>query len=200
MLETSFGNEKVKTQLQSALDNKRLPQALLFYGPKGVGKKAFAISLATHLLEDRTHLIGKNAHPDLHQLSPKEQGYSIERIRSFCFEIHKPPFLAKKKVAIFHEADELSTISQNALLKTLEEPPLDTTFLFLTSNRAKILPTIISRTSPFPFQKPREQDLIVYLTSHFGISTKEAKRGVRLSGGSIQQAEAIAQNQEKLLP
>jgi Cdc6-like AAA superfamily ATPase len=122
-------------------------QVLLFHGPRGIGKSAFALDLARTLLKS-----SKEQHPDLHILHPDSESdqHPIATIRQLIAETHLPPFEAPCKVFIIHDVEKMLPTSSNALLKTLEEPPSDTRFILITADPASLLPTILSRCSRVP--------------------------------------------------
>ncbi len=193
-------NRQIKKRLEEAVFNKTLPQVLLFHGPKGVGKSACARSLAAKILDDTAGRVLQNTHPDLQELSSQEQGYAIEAVRAFCASTSTPPFLASRKVALFHEADQLSIPAQNALLKTLEEPSSGMIFFLITEKKAALLPTILSRSACFAFQKMGEAEGVCTLLSSDQISPREAKRAWRLADGSLLEAQKILEGKNLLLP
>ena len=122
-------------------------QVLLFHGPRGIGKGAFALQLARTLLKT-----SKEQHPDLHILHPDSESdqHPIASIRQLIAETQLPPFEAPCKVFILHDAEKMLPTSSNALLKTLEEPPADTRFFLITTEPAALLPTVLSRCSKVP--------------------------------------------------
>lgn len=141
-----IGHESIKRYLEKAILENRLPQALLFSGPCGLGKKTLALALAEVLLEKRTRF-------DLHFMQPEGKSalYSIDKIREVIQKDQKAPFEAKGKVFILKEAQRMLPSSANALLKTLEEPASDSTFLLLSEHPKEMLPTILSRVVHLKF-------------------------------------------------
>jgi len=131
-------NEQIETYLQRGLENETLHHTLLFSGPKRV-------ELAEMLI---LKIIGRRAdHPDLHIYQPEGKAglHSIESVRALIEEIHKPPFEASRKLFLIHSAERMLLASANALLKTLEEPELDSTILLLSEKPELLLPTLVSR-------------------------------------------------------
>jgi DNA polymerase III delta prime subunit len=147
MFENILGNELVKTYLERGLQEGILAQTLLFTGPEGVGKALFAETLAGHLLR-------KKNSPDLHLLAPEGKSglYAIDTIREMIEKEHAAPFEGPGKVFILKDVDRMQPASANALLKTLEEPSPDTTFILISSHPKEMLPTILSRCSILNFQ------------------------------------------------
>lgn len=144
MFTSLYGNEAVKAYLARAFREEKLPQTLLFEGVEGVGKSLFAHALARQLLGGEKAL---ELHPDFHVLRPEGKSglHPIDELRKFTHQVYEAPFEADRKVFVIYDAERMQPPSANALLKTLEEPPLDTTIILLTSRVREILPTILSR-------------------------------------------------------
>lgn len=174
-----IGNGGAKAILDSLTEQKKLPPVLLFHGPLGVGKKLFAKALAEKLVEKV-----KKDHPDVHILSPegKNPQHPIQAIRKLIEEAAMPPFEAPCKVFIIDDAEKMLATSSNALLKTLEEPPLDTYIFLICSDPDALLSTVVSRCRKIPFF-PIPEDQIIPLLKH-----TDAKRIAYLSQGSIAKA------------
>jgi len=158
------GQAAAKKWLTVALESGNLPQALIFAGPKGVGRKT-----ATKVLADYLHDQGgpssavqqnrdnKN-HPDtfwysqiLDEVSKKETREWIDAMREMIRRVSLSPMVSKFKVAIIDDAQKLNSEAQNALLKTLEEPRSDTVIILIVPNEEALLPTIVSRAQVVRF-------------------------------------------------
>ena len=191
MFDHLAGNEPIKSYLTKAFQEKRLAQTLLFSGREGVGKSLFAKELAAHLLESKPEKITQENHPDLHVLRPEGKSglYAIEAIREMIDQEHSAPFEAPAKVFILEEAHRMQPAAANALLKTLEEPAPDTTFILLSSSIQEMLPTILSRCTTLAFQ-PLSEEAIAPLLEAKGHSRRFAK----LSSGSVGMAFELAVN------
>jgi len=186
MFESIFGNEPIKAYLRKAVQDHCLPQTLLFSGPDGIGKKLFARALAAELL-------GAENSPDLHLVGPEGKSglYAIDTLREMIDKEHAAPFEAPGKVFILEDADRMQPASANALLKTLEEPTSDTTFILLTNSHQEILPTILSRCVILSFQSLTE-GAIESLLKAKGHPAHFAK----LSHGSAGRAFELAEHPE----
>lgn len=186
MFQHILGNESLKAYLQKAILENKLPQTLLLTGPEGVGKSLFARALAAFLL-------GSERSPDLHILEPEGKSglYAIDTLRDMIDKEHAAPFEAPGKVFILADADRMQPASANALLKTLEEPTADTTFILLSSNPQEILPTILSRCVLLAFQ-PLSEEMIGTLLAAKGYPIRLAK----LAHGSIGRAFELAEQPE----
>lgn len=191
-----LGNEPIKTYLTRAVASEQLHHTILMSGPDGVGKALFAKWLSCLLLNAPWERLEKENHPDLHLLRPegKSGTHLVEQLREMIEEVHRPPFEAKRKVFIIHEAERMIPAAANMLLKTLEEPDLDCQILLLSSAPNEILPTILSRCIHLMFQ-PIPKDLIAhYLQEKYSIPEPRAQLLSRLSNGSLGHALSLYQN------
>ncbi|MFA5250081.1 MAG: AAA family ATPase [Parachlamydiales bacterium] len=200
LFEEIIGNEPIKAYLKNALQKKNLPNTLLFSGPEGVGKTLFAKALALHLLYPETEEKEKIArridslnHPDFTLLEPegKTSAHSIASIRNLIEMVRLSPFEAQAKVFVISHAERMPAVSANALLKTLEEPNLDSYIILVTSKEEELLATILSRSIKLHFKAIGEQELQALL-KRWGKTDSEAKRLAQLSHGSIARASEIA--------
>lgn len=181
-----LGNEKAKKYLLSMLEKEKVGQLLLFSGIEGIGKSLFAEHFAKKLL-NADSLIN---HPDFYIYRPEGKlgMHSIESIRTMCEKVYLPPFLASKKIFVIHAAERMLPSSANALLKTFEEPSLNTLIILLSSNKRALLPTILSRCRAVRFL-PIEQELIVeFLIKNCNKTESEADEIAAKAFGSIGKA------------
>ena len=199
LFEDIIGNDYVKVYLKKALEKNALGNSLLFSGIEGIGKSLFAKALAVNLMkipEDDVSSIRKintETHPDLHVLRPegKVSLHSISSIRDLIETISLAPFEAKAKVFIILEAHRMLPSSFNALLKTLEEPFLDSYIILITSKEQELLPTITSRCIKLKFS-PLTDSEIVSLLERWGKTQAESKRIASFAQGSISRASEIS--------
>jgi DNA polymerase-3 subunit delta' len=182
-----LGNEKIKSYLKRSLEENSLNNTLLFLGPEGIGKGLFAKALAKDLLEVDEKRIDQETHPDYTAIYPDPNSglHSIEKIRFLIEEVYKPPFEAKGKVFVIHDAQNMLASSANALLKTLEEPTPDTTIVLLASSKEALLPTIVSRCKVFAFDALLEKDIKEYLTTNLSIEEQKASLFAKRAEGSL---------------
>lgn len=194
--ESILGNDPVKHLLKSAIQKNALPNTLLFHGMQGIGKSLFAEAVAKVLLDPHSNSskrIKEGNHPDLHVYLPegKSNLHSIASMRAFSDEVFSSPFESKRKVFIIHDAERMLPAAANALLKTLEEPLLDTTIILISSQPGSLLPTILSRSAKFSFAPLSEKEIEAYLIQN-GIL--QAKGLARLSFGSLGNALFLAKD------
>lgn len=186
MFSQLLGNDPIKVYLTKAIKENRLAQTLLFAGPDGIGKSLFAKGVAKALL-------GRDNSPDLHIYTPQGKSglYAIDTLREMIDKEHIAPFEATQKVFLLEDVERMQPASANALLKTLEEPTSETTFILLTSEPQELLPTILSRCTVLNFQ-PLPEEAISSLLSAKGHSIRFAK----LAHGSAGKAFELAEHPE----
>lgn len=152
---------RVRDFLAHAVASGRASHAYLFLGAPGSGKLDAAWALAQQLLCgeggcgacDDCVRVARHTHPDVHYYAPESAtGYLIDQTRALLEEVALAPIRAKRKVYIIDRAEQLRANTANALLKTLEEPPENVTFILLGSSAEVILPTIASRCQCVPFR------------------------------------------------
>lgn len=196
-------------QVQARLADDRLPHALLITGERGVGKRAWAESVAALLLceQRRTDeaglpvacgrckqcdLMSAASHPDLRVYAPeKSRMVKVDQIRALSTFAVASPQVAHHKVAIIDRADQLNINAANALLKTLEEPLPDVTLMLLQESGRPVLPTIRSRCQALTVPVPERSQAERWLVSHLSAteaetppSVEEVNKALMLSGNA----------------
>ena len=173
--ETVVGQAHITTALQYAIKNNQLAQALLFCGPRGVGKTTCARILAKTINESAFPKENKTfeqlANFNIYELDAASNN-SVDDIRGLVEQVRYPPQQGKFKVYIIDEVHMLSNQAFNAFLKTLEEPPKYVIFILATTEKHKILPTILSRCQIFDFKRITIADIadqLVHIAQAEGI-------------------------------
>ena len=169
------GQDSITSTLQNAIKNNHLAQAFLFTGPRGIGKTTCARILAKIIncenLTDELEPCNKcesctsfnnNASFNIHELDAASNN-SVDDIRNLVEQVRIPPQVGNYKVYIIDEVHMLSQSAFNAFLKTLEEPPPYAKFILATTEKHKIIPTILSRCQIFDFKRISVDNITDYL-------------------------------------
>jgi DNA polymerase-3 subunit gamma/tau len=161
--EDVVGQESITQTLENAIAKDHLAQALLFCGPRGVGKTTCARILAKKINDsDETATKDNDFAFNIFELDAASNN-SVEDIRNLIDQVRIPPQVGKYKVYIIDEVHMLSQAAFNAFLKTLEEPPAHAIFILATTEKHKIIPTILSRCQIFDFKRIGVTDAKNYL-------------------------------------
>lgn len=185
---TVVGQSHITTTLKNAINNNQLAHAFLFCGPRGVGKTTCARILAKTInCENRTKdgeacntcnscvTFDNGSSLNIHELDAASNN-SVDDIRSLVEQVRFAPQAGKYKVYIVDEVHMLSASAFNAFLKTLEEPPPYAIFILATTEKHKILPTILSRCQIFDFKRITINDTIEHLQEICGKEKIEAEK------------------------
>ena len=205
--ENILGQREPKRRLRRLLETDRLPHALLFSGPEGVGKRRTAEALAAALLCsspaaghpcgtcESCRAFSRGIHPDFFFVVPEAVGKGarsirIEAMRALGSALARPPELAPRQVALIDDAQRMNEAAANSFLKTLEEPTGDVVFLLVTGMRAALLDTVVSRCLEIPFGPLALPELSEVLRRH-GVEAEEAAALAALADGSAGRALAL---------
>lgn len=167
------GQEHITTTLKNAIDTNKLAQALLFCGPRGVGKTTCA-RIVARLINGFDENAAANS-LNIFELDAASNN-SVEDIRNLIDQVRYPPQFGKFKVYIIDEVHMLSNSAFNAFLKTLEEPPSYAIFILATTEKHKVIPTILSRCQIFDFNRIQINDIADHLkqiAKHEGIPAED---------------------------
>ncbi len=169
------GQKSITTTLKNAIQNNHMAHAYLFCGPRGVGKTTCARIFAKtincqNLLNDTEPCnecescvsFNNDRSYNIHELDAASNN-TVDDIRNLIDQVRIPPQLGKYSVYIIDEVHMLSTSAFNAFLKTLEEPPAHAIFILATTEKHKILPTILSRCQIFNFSRITVEDAVEHL-------------------------------------
>ncbi|MFH4969130.1 DNA polymerase III subunit gamma/tau [Gaetbulibacter sp. M240] len=156
------GQQAITNTLLNAIENNHLAQALLFTGPRGVGKTTCARILAKMINSEGRDSGDEDYAFNIFELDAASNN-SVDDIRNLTDQVRIPPQVGKYKVYIIDEVHMLSQSAFNAFLKTLEEPPKHCVFILATTEKHKIIPTILSRCQIFDFKRITVKDAKKYL-------------------------------------
>ncbi len=172
---TVVGQKAITSTLKNAIKNSHLAQAFLFCGPRGVGKTTCARILAKTIncfnITENTEAcdqcescvsFNENASFNIHELDAASNN-SVDDIRNLVDQVRFAPQVGRYSIYIIDEVHMLSSAAFNAFLKTLEEPPKHAIFILATTERHKIIPTILSRCQIYDFKRIQITDMVDYL-------------------------------------
>jgi DNA polymerase III subunit delta' len=192
------GHEHLLELLASAASRGSLPPSLIFAGPEGVGKRMAAVALAQFVNcsnpaeRDACGLcasctrIARTVHADVLIVEPGDTGsIKVDQVRDAIERTGYRPFEGRRRVVIIDNADAMLVEAQNALLKTLEEPPSGSMFVVVTSRPDVLLPTVRSRCQRLRFGRLPAQDIVTVLTRDHGYSSADANASASAADGSI---------------
>jgi DNA polymerase III subunit delta' len=192
-----FGHDKPLAVLKRALQSDRLAHAYLFLGPEGVGKKtvALAFTRAVHCREVAGDFCGRcteclrianGNHPDVRVLEPAagKKEINIGQIRDLERELSFRPFSGKRKVAVVDPAPLMNAAAQNAMLKTLEEPPGRSLIILIAGGTGGLLPTLVSRCLRLIFNPLSPEAVSDFLVSYKGMDRDRAMILAGLAAGN----------------
>lgn len=204
-------------QLEAQIAQGLAPQALLLFGPAGLGKRELAAWLVRRLLpdvltrateiDDGDDPLPRLAHPDLHLVAPEEgsRGIAVDQVRELIARLQLTSHRQGRKIAVIQPAETMTHAACNSLLKTLEEPPGNTTLILVSQSAARLPATIMSRCQRLRLVAPPTADALEWLCGResrndwaelLGWAGGAPLLAVRLA--STGQAEAAAALQEDL--
>ena len=212
-----IGNKPASETLRRLVAAGRVPNALLFAGPEGVGKKQFALELARSLMcsscesgaacgecavckrvgefsipkfekGEHSEFVFFSQHPDVGIVVPYNRNLRVGAIRALEVEANYLPYEAGVRVFVVDDADKMNDAASNALLKTLEEPPATSHIILIASRADSLLPTILSRCQVIRFAPVEAAELEKHLMSTEQFSSEDAALAARVSGGSVGRA------------
>ncbi len=204
-----IGHQHLIEHLQSAITMGKVSHAYIFDGEKGSGKNFLASAFAAALQCEKKGIdaCGEctsckqaegNNHPDIIRIThEKPNTISVDDIRQqLCGDIMIKPYKGPYKIYIIDEAQKLNVQAQNALLKTIEEPPAYAVILLLTTNAQSFLPTILSRCVTLSLKPVRDSLVRKYLMEQVHIPDYQADICVSFAQGNIGKAKRLAMSEE----
>jgi len=202
------GHRSVIELLARAVARQALPPSLIFAGPEGVGKRRTALALAQALNCEHPQTtaaggtdacgrcasctrIARGVHADILIIEPGDSGsIKVDQVREAIDRAAYRPFEGRRRLVMVDEADALQSEAQNALLKTLEEPPAASVFVLITARPDVLLPTVRSRCQRIRFGPLSPQDVASVLMGEHGLAAAEAQAAAAAADGSVGRALA----------
>jgi DNA polymerase-3 subunit delta' len=204
-----IGHEQIIEHLRNAIALDKVSHAYIFNGPDGSGKmmlaEAFAMALQCESEGEKPCMACRSCHqaaernqPDIIYVShEKPNTIGVDDIRTqLNNDIVIKPYSSRYKVYIVDEAEKMNQQAQNALLKTIEEPPAYAVILLLTTNADSFLPTILSRCISLNLKAVREDVIKAYLMKHYQIPDYQADVCAAFSQGNVGKAIQLASSEE----
>ncbi len=188
-----LGHDRQKFMLSSLVGKEKLPHALLFSGPGGVGKRTIALELVKNLFCEKRcacgvcrgcHHLAGGIHPDFTLLAGAAS-IKIDELRAIRKEVYEPPYEAPVRVILIDNAEVMTREAANALLKTLEEPPPSNVFILVTSREQEIPITVRSRCMRIGFGPLATDTVRSYFQTALKLDEAQAEVLASLSNGSV---------------
>ena len=200
-----YGQDSIKEILKDSIINNKLAHAYCFNGPRGTGKtstaKLFAKAINCENAKDGiacgecNSCKNFNENPDIIEIDAASNN-GVEEIRELRDNVKILPSNSKYKIYIIDEAEKMNPAAQNAILKTIEEPPSYVIIMLLTTNKGAFLPTILSRCILLNMKPISDKTIRKYLTEYGGISEETADFCTGFSMGNLGKAKAAAESEE----
>lgn len=204
-----LGNDMVKEHFKKAIENHKISHAYILTGEAGMGRKSIANAFAMTLLCEKggsepcmvchscKQVLGGN-HPDLIYVSHEKPGsIGVDDIREQINDtIMIRPYSSYYKIYIVDEAEKMTAQAQNALLKTIEEPPAYAVIILITTNQEAFLPTILSRCVQLKLKPLKDFTVKSYLTEHLRVPEKEAEICAAFARGNLGKAIHLASSED----
>lgn len=209
------GNKNIEDYMLNSLTKNHLHHAYLLSGIQGIGKATFAYRVSRYLLSgskdqslyvsksDKTsNLIEKKSHPDFMVLEvndeEKKTVIDIEQVRDCINFFNHTPAISGYKVCIIDSIEDMNNNSSNAILKILEEPPINSVFFIISHNPESLMPTIKSRCIDLQFKRFNNEELENYLLEEgFEDTSINLKRVMRFSNGSLGKCMQLLSDEAK---
>ncbi len=203
-----IGHESIIQHLQNAITSNKVSHAYILHGEEGMGKKLLASVFAKTLQCEEKGIIPCNHckscmqadssnHPDIIRVTHEKLSIGVDDIRiQVNADIHVKPYNSPYKIYIIDDADKLTEQAQNALLKTIEEPPEYAVILLLTSNIGVLLPTILSRCVLLNLKPVDKQAIREFLMTNYQLPDYKAKVASAFSGGNVGKAIKYASSED----
>jgi DNA polymerase-3 subunit delta' len=201
-----IGNEQNIEHLQKAVETEQVSHAYIFNGENGIGKMSMAQAFAKALLCEEHGSCGvcrscvqidAGNHPDVIYVTHEKEGITVDDIRQQVNNtISIKPYSSDHKIYIIDDADKMNTAAQNALLKTIEEPPAYAVIILLADNKDAFLETILSRCVVLNLGPVKENQVRDYIHKYYGQDNIREELAVSYSMGNIGKAKRVVESDE----
>lgn len=208
-LEDILGNEHIVEHFKKAIENNKISHAYIINGEKGMGKRTVAKAFAMTLLCEEKGIVPcmkchscvqalTDNNPDLIMITPdKPTTLSIDHIRqTLVNDVELKPYSNSHKVYIVEDAELMNNAAQNAILKTIEEPPEYAVIILLTTNISALLQTVLSRCVKLDMQPLKKEVIKKYLMEKEKVVDYQADIAVSFAGGNLGKAIELSKSQD----
>jgi DNA polymerase III subunit delta' len=202
------GQRVIVESLRNAIKNDMTANGYIFSGSKGCGKKLMAFIFAAALNCTGSSAdkpcgscssctrTGSGNHPNVEVVRPTGQSIKIKQVRQIISDAAKKPFESGFKIIIIENAEKMTHDAQDAFLKTLEEPPVNTVFILLAENHNLLLPTVVSRCQIYQFKPVDMKEMNNFIEEKYDYPTAEVEAAVRHSKGVVGKALDFLKDKE----
>ncbi len=190
-----LGHRKILTGLQETIKKDNVAHAYIFEGPDGIGRRETALSFTAMLMCESElapcgtckscQLLAEGSHPDFLEIYSQEKSISVDEVRNILKGLVIRPLYSRYKVIIINDADSMTVQAQNALLKSLEEPPPYVIFILTVESAAAVTPTVKSRCQRVLFDKLGSEEIYGILEGKHGPRKPEWDFIVSYSDGVV---------------
>ena len=202
-----LGHKSTIENLQNAIKKGQISHSYLFEGEESIGKRMVALSFAKTLLCKKQGLQPCNNcnsclkfdnfnHPDFELIEPEKDKIKRDEIKNIIDNINIAPLESPRRIFIIDNSDKIGVEGQNALLKTLEEPPSYINIILITSNINKLIPTILSRCERIKFYPVETKKIGEFLVSKYDKTIEEASFISHFTKGSVGRAITLSETPE----
>jgi len=202
------GQEFAQRMLVNMIRRRRIPHAILLWGPAGVGKSSLALAFAAALnctcrgesvsacgVCPSCHALKTGNHPDIRVVEPEGQFVKIDQVRDTIEAASYRSYSSEWKIWVFRHADRMNEEAANSILKIVEDPPSNTVFILTAENLYSILPTVVSRCRLIRLGPVRQEAIEHLLITRYGVPKEQARIQSYLCGGSVEAAIEACLNQ-----
>jgi DNA polymerase-3 subunit delta' len=188
-----IGHEAIKKQCLRFIENDRIPHAMIFAGPAGLGKTRMALALASAIAGRRVfpRLDGREGQlltadgEDAYYVAPVGTMLKVEQFRQLQEQLVLQGRAGSRRIGIIDHVETMNTEFANRMLKILEEPPAGVVFILITDQPARLLPTIVSRCIMISFEPVGDEEMISGLVRYKGGRAEDYKQAVSWGGGIV---------------
>ncbi len=203
-----LGHKKILEGLQKTMETNSVSHAYIFEGPDGIGKRETALTFASMLLCEKglghccqcqsCRLFAEGSNPDFQEIYLKDKSIAVDEIRSILKGLVIKPLYSRYKVIVINDADSMTVQAQNALLKSLEEPPRYVVFILTVQSSASVTQTVRSRCRRILFDKLSDEEILCILTEKYGGRRPEWDFIISYADGVVGTALELGQSPDYL--